>query len=83
MIQRTTMKQRTIFNAVRSLGYLVVALVVVTVYLIIPLMITFSPFIENNWGRLLAAVGLLVLVEVAVFRVLKKSSKEYEDYCAK
>ena len=56
---------------------------VVTVYLIVPLMITLSPFLENNWGRLLAAAVLLVLGEVAVFRILKKTSKEYEEYCAK
>ncbi len=56
---------------------------VVTIYLIVPLMITFSPFIESNWWRLLAAVIVLVLGEVAVFRILMKISKEYEEYCAK
>ncbi len=69
------MKERTLLDAARSLVYTLGALVVVTVYLIVPLMITLSPFLENNWGRLLAAVVLLVLGEVAVFRILKKTSK--------
>ncbi len=77
------MKERTLLDRARSLVYTLGALVVVTVYLIVPLMITFSPFIENNWGRLLSAVVVLVLGEVAVFRILKKTSKEYEEYCAK
>ena len=58
-------------------------LIVVTVYLIVALMITFSQFVVNNWMRFLAAVVLLVLGEVAVFVILKRVSKEYEEYCAK
>ena len=77
------MKERTLLDAARSLVYTLGALVVVTVYLIVPLMITLSSFLENNWGLLLAAAVLLVLGEVAVFRILKKTSKEYEEYCAK
>jgi Na+/melibiose symporter-like transporter len=69
------MKERTLLDTARFLVYTLGALVVVTVYLIVPLMITLSPFLENSWGRLLAAVVLLVLGEVAVFRILKKTSK--------
>ena len=77
------MKERAMSDAARSSVYTLGALVVMTMYLIVPLMITFSPFIENNLGRLLAAVVLLVVGEVAVFGILKKISKEYEEYCAK
>lgn len=76
------MKQRTIFDVGQLLEFVLGALVVVTVYLVVPLTITLSPLIESNWGRFLAAVALLVLGEIAIFRILKTSSKEYEDYCA-
>ena len=78
-----TKKERTLLHAAQSLVCTLGALVVVTVYLIVPLMITLSRFIESNWSRLSAAVVLLVLGEVAVFLILKKTSKEYEEYCAK
>jgi formate hydrogenlyase subunit 3/multisubunit Na+/H+ antiporter MnhD subunit len=77
------MNQRTVFDAARLLVYALGVLVVVTVYLIIPLMITLSPFLETYWGRLLAAVGLLTLLEAIVSRILKKTSKKHEEYCAK
>ena len=78
------MKERTTLREIaQSLVYTLGALIVVTVYLIVPLMITLSPFVENNWMRFLAAVVLLVLGEVAVFVILKRVSKEYEEYCAK
>ncbi len=71
--------RKNVRDVTRLLGYLSGTGVVVSLYMIIPLMIALSPVFEGNWSRMLAALRLLALGEIAVVAVLTKTSSRPEE----
>jgi hypothetical protein len=69
------MKEITLHDITRLLTYTLGALVIITVYLIIPLMVVLSTILHDNWSRLVVALGLLVMGEIVVLVILVKTTQ--------
>lgn len=69
------MKEVAFRDITRLLAYTLGALVIITVYLIIPLMVVLSTILYDNWSRLVVALGLLAMGEIVVLTILVKTTQ--------
>jgi len=57
--------------------YLLSAGVVVTVYIVIPLVTTLVAILPNTWSRVLMTLEFLAVCEFAICRILMKTSRKH------
>ncbi len=72
------LKQRSnLYEIAQLLKYASGAVVVMMLYIIVPLMILLSLIFPYNWNRLLVALEIVVLGELAIFRILLKTTPKH------
>jgi Glycosyl transferase family group 2 len=74
------LKQRSnLYEGAQFLKYAVGMSVVILLYMIIPLMIVLSLVFSDNWSRLLVAFEIVALGELAISRILLKTTRQQKS----